>query len=342
MGFKFAAWDLFLLYPIFYKINFTRGELHRLYFVVLIFLSCVFISTVLNFGENLAFVGITLQILRNIFILNFCIIIGRKWSEPGIQQTMLFWSIFAPILFILLYYSPLQSYISEEAMGKYMRLEGFSGDANIFAMTIILLLLSVNEHKFIVFLLCIMCVLLSGSRSSLALILICFVVIFYSPWFFFASSLLGVTLVSYIYVKLEVILGVFNRPIYDMSRIEFWVRAIEKFDQKYLFGYGPKSFLNDLGKFSHNDFITAYYEYGLFGLFSFALVWLTLSYFPSGVKGDNVFIKQLAYLISTFFILNLFSFWLYPHLWAVYGVMLGVAFDWKLKNGYQRRICTEV
>ena len=340
MGFKFAAWDLFLLYPIFYKINFTRGELHRLYFVVLIFLSCVFISTVLNFGENLAFVGITLQILRNIFILNFCIIIGRKWSEPGIQQTMLFWSIFAPILFISLYFSPLQSYISEEAMGKYMRLEGFLGDANFFAMTIILLSLSVNRHRFIVFLLCFICVLLSGSRSSLALILIYFAVLFYSPRVFFASSLLGIILFSYINEKLEVLFGVFNRPIKDMSRIEFWSRAIEKFDQKYLFGYGPKSFLNDLGKFSHNDFITAYYEYGLFGLFSFALLWLTLSYFPSGFKVDKLFIMQLAYLISTFFILNLFSFWLYPHLWAVYGVMLGVAFGPKLKtvfnDGYVR------
>lgn len=344
LGFKFAAWDLFLLYPFFYNIKYKPGELHRLYFILLVFFIFIFLSTVINFGKNLAFIGITLQIIRNIFVLNFCINIGQKWFDPGIKQTVKFWGMFTPIMFISLYFSPFQSYISEEAMGKYMRLEGFSGDANIFAMTILLLVLlagtvlSASRLKYTIMLLCFVCVILSGSRSSLALALICFFIIFYSKWIVVSFSLIGIILSKFVLDNFDAIISAFNRPLKDMSRLEFWLLALEKFDQNYLFGYGPKSFLNDIGKFSHNDFITAFYEYGFFGLVSFILLWLTLAIFPSGLKTNNLFFKQSAYLLSTFFILNLFSFWLYPHLWAVFGVMLGSAFKLLPNNRSHQQI----
>ncbi len=93
-------------------------------------------------------------------------------------------------------------------------------------------------------------------------------------------------------------------------------------DDKYFFGNGPKAFVYDIGNFSHNDFITAYYEYGLLGFITFTIVIITILRLPFPKRLNVNLDLQVAYL-SVFLILNLFSFWLFPHIWILYGALLG-------------------
>lgn len=327
-GLNFAPWDLFLLYPLVRRKLFFRYHVKRIHLTLYFFIASLFLSTLLNFPENLAFIGLVLQIIRNVFILDLFCRVGTRFYEKSYINTFTIWGVSVPLFHLLAYYSPLQQMISEPSIGNFMRLEGFVGDANFFAFSILLLGLAVTKYRTFVLFIILPCILLSGSRSGLGIWFILFYLCFrnYRLYLFTGFIIVMIYFKDFILSnlsKFENFFNLFSRSIYDFSRIRYWIEAIEKFDDQFIYGNGPKSFVYDIGNFSHNDFITSYYEYGMLGFVTFTLLIFSLVWLPSNSRfGRNLDI-QIAYF-SVLLILNLFSFWLFPHIWVLQGVLIGI------------------
>ena len=337
-GLNFAPWDLFILYPIFMRRLLFWHDIKYIYFALILFFLAVLLSTLTNFLNSCSFIGLCLQITRNLFILDLFCRIGARFYEKPVVKTLTIWGFFVPIVHLCVYFTPLQSIISEPSVGNFMRLEGFVGDANFFAFSILLLGLSVSKYRILLLPLILACILLSGSRSALGLWFILFY-IFFRNYRFYILIISGLPLAIFhneilnFITKFENFYDIFSRSIMDFSRIRYWIKAFNIYDSQFLFGNGPKSFVTNIGNFSHNDFITAYYEYGLFGFVFFTLLMGRLIRLPFPNRfGSNIDL-QISYF-SIFLVLNLFSFWLFPHIWVLQGFLIGISYKNKRKDNY--------
>lgn len=336
LGLNFAPWDVFLLYPIIRHKLFHRYHMRRIHIILCLFVIIATLTTLFNFAEGFSYIGLLLQIIRNVFIMDLFYRLGTRFDQSRFVNTITIWAILIPTVHLIAYYSPLQSAITESSIGNFMRLEGFVGDANFFAFSVLLLTLAVTKYRIFVLFLILPCILLSGSRTGLALWCLLFYVFFrnyriYMFLTFFLSMLIFKGSIMAYLEKYEQIFSMFSRSLVDFSRIRYWIEAYSKMDGHYLFGHGIKSFVYNIGNFSHNDFITAVYEYGVLGLITFITVVFAFLRLPFPKRFGRNLDLQAAYY-SIFLLLNLFSFWLYPHIWILQGTLLGITYS---KNIYR-------
>ena len=338
-GLNFAPWDLFLLYPLVQRKLFYRYHIQRIHVALYFFIASLLLSTLFNFSESYAFIGLALQIIRNVFILDLFYRIGTRFYEKSYIKTFTIWGISVPLFHLLAYYSPLQQMISEPSIGNFMRLEGFVGDSNFFAFSILLLGLSATKYRTFILFMILPCILLSGSRSGLGIWFVLFY-LFFRNYRLYLFTGFAITIFYFKDViltniaKYDNLFNLFSRSIYDFSRLRYWIEAIDKFDDQFLFGNGPKSFVYDIGNFSHNDFITSYYEYGVFGIITFTLLIFSLLRLHFNSRFGSNLDLQIAYF-SVILILNLFSFWLFPHIWILQGVLIGIFYANSTKSSIQ-------
>lgn len=331
LGLNFAPWDVFLLYPIIQRRLYHRFHMRWIHSTLFLFLIVALFSTLANLSANFSFIGLILQILRNIFLMDLFFRLGEKFYQRRLVNTFTIWGFFIPIAHLAGYYSPMQSAITEPSIGNFMRLEGFVGDANFFAFSVLLLTLAVTRFRILILFLVLPCILLTGSRSGLGLWCILFYLFFrnYRLYIFLIIFSCAVLFKNAVLVRVreyEELFAIFSRSLTDFSRFRYWIEAYSRFDGQYLFGNGVKSFVFDIGNFSHNDFITAFYEYGILGLISFTLIVISLLRLPSPKRLAKQIDLQFLYF-SLFILLNLFSFWLYPHLWILQGALLGATYS---------------
>lgn len=114
------------------------------------------------------------------------------------------------------------------------------------------------------------------------------------------------------------------------GRINIWSEYVYAFGQgdfwNQLFGHGPESWSSVFEKYAHNTFISYLYEYGYFGLTSFAFFNVYLLISAWRIDNRNISNKVFFSIIG-FLILNLATM----PLWAlegmiVYGVLISVTF----------------
>ena len=321
-GLNFAPWDLFLLYPLVRRKLFYRYYVKRIH-IALYFFCALLLSTLFNFSKVMLSLVCSSDYSKY-FHPRFVLRIKVRFTRNPYNHI---YYLYAPLFHLLAYYSPLQQMISEPSIGNFMRLEGFVGDANFFAFSILLLGLSVTKYRTLILFMILPCILLSGSRSGLGIWFILFYLRFrnYRLYLFTGFVIALIYSKDFIFSTLE---KYENFSICSLVRFMIFPdtildRSHRKFDDQFLFGNGPKSFAYDIGNFSHNDFITSYYEYGILGFVTFTLLIFSLVWLPSDNRFGRNLDLQIAYL-SVLLILNLFSFWLFPHIWVLQGVLIGI------------------
>lgn len=323
-GFNFALWDLFIFIPLLLKRIRIEGStvliaLSVLYVVIIIF------SGLLNPEFSKSSVGYILQYIRCIAI--FLTIKTLLMRDEILVNRHLFLSFLSfNILTLLLTTAGFSEYLGEFSSGERWRLGGYVGDPNFFGFYAILCLLSLfylfekRQIKFGAFGLAALflgyVVFLTGSRSAIGLYLGFSLVFLYNMNFktalgiyvtlaipsfiIFASSFQQL----YTYFQIR-----FSRPD---SRFSLWSDLIEKLNFDSLFGNGAKSVVHLVENFAHNDWLTAIFEFGIFGFGVFAIInlWAYVALFKF----------RISYIVPSFLLTFFFSIFAQPVLW-IYWVL---------------------
>lgn len=204
---------------------------------------------------------------------------------------------------------------------------------------------------------------LSMKRSAiiayLIAILIYFTIVYFKERFvktriigFISSVLLFITLyLSYIYID-QILAGDLSFKMENMiedrgsGRLDIYEITLEEIknstNNELLFGRGTGSTDTAIGKQAHNDFLTVFFEYGLFGFIVFLLFYYNLlKYVIRFIKRYRIITKrEISYIasISILFVLGMLNCFVnnsyyFPVIMIFIGMSIG---NFQLKNNHSK------